>query len=127
MKNILFSALLILFLATSCSKSNLPEPQSGIPEGVTLEEFESFLNSNISALHADEELLLRKEQGRYTLEREMTKTHAEMMGKVEGACCEAAGNEAFAAHIKDMLDKGTCVEIALNRWGSAVAAGRDCH
>jgi len=50
-----------------------------------------------------------------------------MMGNHEGASGEADWDDAFAAHVKDMLDKGRCVEIALNRWGSAVAAERDCH
>ncbi len=127
MKHLIFFASLIFFLSASCSKSNLLDKETGMSEEISTEEFEAMLNDQISGLNVNEVLLFYKEEGKYMHEALEQGANALVMTGHEKTCCRAAGNDAFAAHVKDMLDKGRCVEIALDRWGSAVAAERDCQ
>ncbi len=127
MKHLILFVSLIFFLSASCNKSNLLDREAGMGEEISAEEFEAMLNDEISTLNVNEVLLFYKEEGKYMHESASEDANALVMMSHEKPCCQAAGNDAFAAHVKEMLDKGNCVEIALNRWGSAVAAGRDCH
>ncbi len=127
MKNLLLLLSLFFLLSLSCKKSNLLDREALTGEEISADDFESMLNNEISALNVNEIILFYKEDGKYRHETASGNAAELAVMSREKPCCRAAGNDAFAAHVKDMLDKGRCVEIALNRWGSAVAAERDCH
>jgi len=123
MKNLTLFIPLLFVLSASCSKSNLLDTGLEIDETCTTMEFESMLNGKIASLEANEMLFFYKKEGKYKVLSKELGVPIEMSGKEYFVRTEA--DKTFATHVKDLLDRGSCVKIALNRWGLALAVAAD--
>ena len=123
MKNLTFFIPLLFVLSASCDKSNLLDTGLEIDETCTTVKFEAMLNGKIASLGANEILVFYKKEGKYKVLSKELGVPIEMSGKKYFVRAES--DKAFNTRVKDFLDRGRGVNIALNRWGLALTFDAD--